>query len=152
MQFIKNPKDFWAGVVYILFGVAAIGIAYNYPIGSAGRMGPGYFPRGLGFLLIFMGLILAVRALRTRGTPLSFPTFKPLLIVIGSIVLFGLAAPKLGLMLATVILVVASSTASDEFRWKEAIIASICLAIFTYLAFSWGLKLQLPVWPWFIGQ
>jgi len=152
MQWIKNPKDFWAGVIYIAFGAAAIGIAFNYPIGSAGRMGPGYFPRALGIILIGLGLILALRALRLKGTPMSFTTFKPLIIVLGSVVLFGIAAPKLGLMVATIILVIASSTASDEFRWKEAIIASIAMAIFTYLAFSWGLKLQLPVWPWFIGQ
>ena len=152
MQLIKNPKDFWAGVVYMLFGVAAIVIAFNYPVGSAGRMGPGYFPRALGVLLIFLGALLALRSFRTRGSPLSFGSFKPLIIVIGSVVLFGLAAPKLGLMVATVILIVASSTASDEFRWKEAVIASIFLAIFTYIAFSWGLKLQLPVWPWFVSQ
>jgi len=150
MQYIKSPKDFWAGVVYIAFGLAAIIIAYSYPVGSAGRMGPGYFPRGLGILLILLGLILAVRSLRVRGTPLTFGSFKPLLIVVGSVVLFGIAAPKLGLLVATVLLVVASSTASDEFRWKEAIIASVCLAAFAWLAFAKGLNLQLPVWPWFI--
>lgn len=152
MSWIKSPKDFWAGVVYIAFGVAAIALAFNYPVGSAGRMGPGYFPRALGTILIALGALLALRALRTRGSPLQFETFKPLIIIIGSVVLFGLAAPKLGLMVATVILIVASSTASDEFRWKEAVIASIFLAIFTYIAFSWGLKLQLPVWPWFVSQ
>jgi len=152
MQFIKNPKDFWAGILYIAFGVIAIVIAFDYPVGSAGRMGPGYFPRGLGIILIGLGLILALRAFRLRGSPVAFPTFKPILIVIGSVILFGLAAPKLGLMVATVILIVVSSTASDEFRWKEAAIASIVMAIFTYLAFSWGLNLQLPVWPWFVGQ
>lgn len=151
MQWIKNPKDFWAGMVYIAFGAAAIGIAFNYPIGSAGRMGPGYFPRGLGIILIVIGAILGLRALRSKGSPLSFPSFKPLIIVLGSVVLFGIAAPKLGLMVATVLLIIASSTASDEFRLKEAIIASVATAIFTYLAFSWGLKLQLPVWPWFVG-
>ncbi len=150
MQFIKNPKDFWAGVLYIAFGVAAIAIAYNYPVGSAGRMGPGYFPRGLGIILIVLGLILSLRAFRLPGSPLSFPTFKPILIVLGSVVLFGLAAPKLGLVVATIILVIASSMASDEFTWKAAILSSIFLAIFTVLAFAYGLKLQLPVWPWFM--
>jgi len=150
MHFIKNPKDFWAGVLYMAFGVAAIAIAYNYPVGSAGRMGPGYFPRGLGLILIALGLILALRAFRLRGTPLSFPTFKPIFIILGSVVLFGLAAPKLGLVVATIILVIASSTASDEFTWKSAILSSIFLAIFTVLAFAYGLKLQLPVWPWFM--
>ncbi len=152
MNWIKNPKDFWAGWLYIAFGVAAIGIAYGYPVGSAGRMGPGYFPRALGLILIFLGVVLALRALRTHGAPLAFPSFKPLTIVLGSVILFGLAAPKLGLMVATVILVMASSTASDEFKLKEVVISSTVMAIFTYFAFSWGLNLQLPVWPWFVGQ
>lgn len=152
MNWIKSPKDFWAGVLYIAFGAAAIGFAYSYPVGSAGRMGPGYFPRALGLILLFLGVLLALRAVRMQGAPMTFGSFKPLSIVIGSVILFGLAAPKLGLMVATVILIVVSSTASDEFRWKEAAIASIVMAIFTYLAFSWGLNLQLPVWPWFVGQ
>jgi hypothetical protein len=149
MTFVKHPKDFWAGVLYIAFGVTAVVIALKYPAGTAGRMGPGYFPRGLGGLLIAIGLFLSLRALRLSGTSLTFPAFKPLLVVIASVVLFGIAAPKLGLVVATILLVVVSSTASDEFRWKEAAISSLLLAAFTVAAFAYGLKLQMPVWPWF---
>ena len=149
MTFIKHPKDFWAGVLYIAFGATAIVIALNYPSGSAGRMGPGYFPRGLGAILIGLGLILSLRALRLVGTPIVFPAAKPILVVIGSVVVFGIAAPPLGLVAATLLLVVVSSMASDEFRWKEAVISSLLLATFTVLAFSKGLQLQLPIWPWF---
>jgi len=153
MTFIRNPKDFWAGILYIAFGGFAIAVALGYPVGSAGRMGPGYFPRGLGSLLILLGTILVLRALRTRGAPLSFPTFKPLLIVLGSVLLFGIIAGplKLGLVVATVVLILVSSTASDEFTWKAAVISAIVLAAFTVVAFAWGLKLQLPVWPAFIA-
>jgi hypothetical protein len=93
MTFIKSPKDFWAGVLYIAFGVAAIVIALNYPIGSAGRMGPGYFPRALGIILIALGLILSLRALRLQGTAPTFGYYKPILVIIGSVVAFGVAAP-----------------------------------------------------------
>ena len=71
--------------------------------------------------------------------------------MLGSVVVFGLAAPKGGLVVATILLIVLSSTASHEFRWKEAIIASVVMAAFVVAAFAWGLKLQLPVWPAFIG-
>jgi hypothetical protein len=64
-------------------------------------------------------------------------------------VVFGIAAPPLGLVIATILLVVVSSAASDEFRWKEAIISSLILAVFTVAAFAYGLQLQLPIWPWF---
>ena len=148
---IRNPRDFWAGVLYIAFGLAAVLIARYYPIGTTSRMGPGYFPRGLGFMLMFIGLILTLRALRFDGIALAFPTFKPLLIILGSVALFGLAAPHLGIVIATVILIIASSTASHEFRWKEAIIASLVMAAFTVAAFAWGLQLQLPVWPDIFG-
>jgi len=150
MTFIKSPKDFWAGVLYIAFGVAAIVIALNYPIGSAGRMGPGYFPRALGIILIALGLILSLRALRLQGTAPTFGYYKPILVIIGSVVAFGVAAPWGGLVVATILLIIISSAASDEFRWKEAVISSVILAVFTVLAFSYGLKLQLPVWPWFV--
>jgi Tripartite tricarboxylate transporter TctB family len=150
MSLIKHQKDFWAGVLYIAFGLAAIGIALDYPLGTANRMGPGYFPRGLGTLMIVLGLILVARSFKLKGEPVRFPSFKPVLIVLGSVVLFGLAAPKLGLVIATIILIIASSTASHEFRWKEAVIASLILAAFTVAAFSYGLKLQLPIWPAFI--
>ena len=149
MTFIKHPKDFWAGVLYIAFGATAMVIALNYPAGSAGRMGPGYFPRGLGAILIALGLILSLRALRLQGVAPTFPSFKPLLVVIGSVIAFGLAAPPLGLVVATIILVVVSSMASDEFSWKAAVISSVLLAAFVVIAFAKGLQLQMPVWPWF---
>jgi hypothetical protein len=150
MSLIKHQKDFWAGVLYIAFGTAAIVIALDYPLGTANRMGPGYFPRGLGTLMIVLGAILVLRSLKLRGAPIAFPTFKPLLIVLGSVLVFGLVAPKGGLVVAVILLVLLSSLASHEFRLKEAVIASLVMSVFTVLAFAWGLQLQLPVWPAFI--
>lgn len=149
MTFVKSPKDFWAGVLFISFGLAAVLIAREYPIGTAGRMGPGYFPRALGIIMIALGALLALRALKINGPKIELLSFKPLLIVLGSVVLFALVAPKFGLVVATILLILASSTADREYRWRESMIASVVLAIFTVAAFSWGLKLQLPIWPVF---
>ncbi len=151
MGFIRHPKDFWAGVMFIAFGLAAIGLGASYPMGSGARMGPGYFPRGLGVLLILLGGILALRGMRSQGAKIAFPTFQPLLIVLGAVVLFGLALNKAGLVLATILLIVVSSTASHEFRWKEAVIASAVLATFVVAAFRYGLNLQIPIWPTFLA-
>ncbi|MCC7325370.1 MAG: tripartite tricarboxylate transporter TctB family protein [Burkholderiales bacterium] len=151
MSFIKNPKDFWAGMLYMAFGLAAILIAYNYPVGTAGRMGPGYFPRILGAIMIGIGVILALRGVRVAGARIAWRPLKPLVIVLASIALFALVAPYFGMVAATVVLVVVASTASHEFRWKEAIIASVLLAAFAVAAFGYGLNLQLPLWPAFLG-
>ena len=152
MQLIRDPKDFWAGVLFIAFGVAAVAIAINYPVGTAGRMGPGYFPRGLGFLLIGIGAFLALRALRVPGGRLEFGSVKPLVIVLASIALFGLVAPYLGMVAATIVLIMVSSFSSHEFHFKTALISSVLLAAFAVLAFGYGLNLQLPLWPAFLAK
>jgi len=151
MSFIRNPKDFWAGVLFVAFGLAAVIIARDYAVGTAGRMGPGYFPRGLGLIMTALGLILSLRALRMTGDRIRFGSFKPIFIVLGSVLAFALAAPKLGLIVATILLILLSSLASHEFRWKEAVISSLALAAATLVVFVYGLKLQLPTWPWFVG-
>ena len=150
MALIRNPKEFGSGCLFAAFGLAAIGIGASYPVGTAARMGPGYFPRALGIILIVLGAIQVLDAFRKPGAPIAMKDLRPLLIVLGSVVVFGLAVVPLGLVLATILLIVISSTASHEFRWKEAVISSVLLAAFTVLAFSKGLQLQLPVWPWFV--
>ena len=150
VSWIKSPKDFWAGVLYIAFGLATVLIALNYSAGTAGRMGPGYFPRWLGSLMILLGAVLSVRALRIEGSRISLGSPKPVVVVLGSVVLFGLTVPFLGMAVATVLLVVASSAASSEFRWKEAVIASLAVAAFAVGVFAYGLGVQMPIWPTFL--
>ena len=152
MAKIRHPKDFAAGVMFIVFGVAAIGIGAGYPLGVAARMGPGYFPRILGILLIGFGIALAARALRSNGAKITLESPRPLLIVLGSVVLFGLTVEHLGLVISTVMLIVASSAASTEFRWKESLLSGAVLAAMSVAGFVWGLGLQFSVWPAFLGR
>ena len=150
MALIRHPKDFWAGVLFIVLGGGACLIALDYAMGSAGRMGPGYFPRSLGLLLAFLGLILLLRSFKLEGEKILFPTMTPLAIVLVSVFVFGIAVNFLGLVISTILLVLIASTASHEYRWKESVIAAIALAIFVVIAFRYGLKLQLPTWPPFL--
>ena len=152
MPLIRHPKDFWAGVLFIALGGGAALIALDYSFGTAGRMGPGYFPRWLGLLLALLGLILVLRSFKLVGEKLSFPTFMPLVIVLVSVFVFGIAVNYLGLVIATILLVTISSTASHEYRWKESVIAALALAVFVVIAFQYGLKLQLPTWPTFFAK
>ena len=152
MPLIRHPKDFWAGVLFIVLGGGAALIALEYSFGTAGRMGPGYFPRWLGLLLALLGLILVLRSFKLTGEKISFPTLMPLGIVLVSVFVFGISVNYLGLVIATILLVLIASTASHEYRWKESIIAARALAVFVVIAFRYGLKLQLPTWPAFIGS
>ena len=149
---IRNPKEFGSGILFAAFGIAAIGIGAAYPVGTAARMGPGYFPRGLGMILIGLGLILIVRSFRDQGSPIMVKDLRPILIVLGSVVLFGLTVSHIGLVLATILLVLVASTASHEYRWKESVVAAVLLAAFVVAAFGYGLKLQLPILPPVFGR
>jgi Tripartite tricarboxylate transporter TctB family len=144
---IRDPKDFWSGVLFILVGIAAITLGSRYNLGTAARMGPGYFPRILGLLLILLGAVLALRALRLDGTAVKAFRWRPTLIVLGSVVLFGMIVTKLGMAISVVILIVLSSSASHEFRLKEAVISGLLLAALAVGVFVVGLKLQVPIWP-----
>ena len=147
---IRNPKDFWAGVLFALVGAAAIVLGSRYNLGTAARMGPGYFPRILGMLLIALGGAIALRGLRTDGAAMPGWRWWSTLVVLGSVVLFGLIVNHAGLALSTVILIVLASSASSEFRWKEALISGVFLAALAVGVFIIGLKLQLPIWPPFL--
>ena len=148
MAFIRHPKDFFAGLIFVAFGLAAIIIGSNYSLGSAARMGPGYFPRMLGILLLVLGGALSLRALKLKGDPLPRWHWKPTLVVLGSVIAFGVLVNYIGLVLATIGLVFGSSAASHEFRPKEALISAILLAALAFGVFIFGLNLQLPTWPW----
>ena len=147
MASIRHPKDFLAGLLFVAFGVAAIAIGSNYTLGTAARMGPGYFPRILGILLIVLGGALALRALRLNGPALPGWKWRPTVTVLLSVVVFGLILNWAGVVLSTIFLIVAASSASHEFRWHESIVAGVALAALAVGVFVIGLQLQLPIWP-----
>ena len=144
---IRNSRDFWSGVLFTLLGAGALAVGSKYTLGTAARMGPGYFPRILGILLIVLGVTIAVRSLRVRGEAMPRLRLRPLVVVLGSVVLFGAIVRPLGVALSTVILIVAASAASPEFRPRESLVAGLLLAALAVGVFVIGLQLQLPIWP-----
>jgi hypothetical protein len=126
-------------------------LSRSYAMGEAIRMGPGYFPRALGVLLLAFGAVLSLRAIRSTKEPLSAWHVRPLLIVLVSLALFCLALNWLGLVVSGMVLVFIASLASTEFRWKEALISGIIQGAFAVVLFVYGLKIPLSVWPVFMA-
>ena len=81
---ITNGKDFWAGLMFIAFGVAFMWVAQNYAMGTSVRMGPAYFPTVLGGLLAVLGAVVLFRAFVSKiDNPLTVFPFKLWRIVAG---------------------------------------------------------------------
>ena len=190
----KNGKDFWAGLMFTGFGLAFMLGSFNYPMGSAVRMGPAYFPAMLGGLLALLGVVIFFRAFVSKiahpltvfsfrlplaiaalavggatyyadtwfkGAPmlemaltglallLFFGAFGPksMFLVLLAVVIFGYALKPLGLVLATVLLIVISAIGGHDFRNKEIVILTIVLVLFGVLVFVKGLGLPFNLWP-----
>ena len=151
MPLIRSPKDFYAGLLFMAIGLADLVIVRSYPLGTSSRMGPGYFPRILGILLLGLGTLLSLRGFRSGGEAMSRWHWRPLTIVLLSVLVWGLTAQGLGLVVASLALVFMSSVASDEFRWREAVLSGAIQAAAMTALFIYGLGIPLPVWPVFLG-
>ncbi|MBU4611065.1 tripartite tricarboxylate transporter TctB family protein [Achromobacter sp. GG226] len=150
---IQSQQNFWSGVMFVVTGLLFAWFATDYQMGTAARMGPGYFPFWLGTIMAVLGAIIGISALSPKAERTEIDKFdwRCLLLVLGSVVAFGLLLKPLGLYLSLAVLVIGSSLASHEFSWKVAIGNAIFLVVFAYVAFVKGLGLIFPLYPWFMG-
>ena len=149
---LRNQQDFWAGVMFTLIGGAFAVFSLSYEVGSAARMGPGYFPLLLGILLALLGLIIGWRSFAASHPPSRLaPTgWREILLILGSVALFGATLSTLGMVISIVLLILVASFASHEFTWKGTILSILVLLVMSYFVFVKGLELQFPVWPKFL--
>jgi hypothetical protein len=150
---IKSQKDFWSGLMFVVVGLAFAWGATFYSFGTSARPGPGYFPLGLGVILAALGAISLFEALTIEtedGEPIGKFAWKPLGTILVAVLLFGLLLPRLGMALTIPLLVIISSLAGDEFRWRDVLISAAVLSTGSWAIFILGLKLVIPVWPPFL--
>lgn len=159
---IKSQKDFFAGLMFMVVGIAFAWGSTNYTIGEAARMGPGYFPLTLGVILTVLGGIVTFQALVIEtedGGRIGTAAWRPLFFIIGANLIFGLLLaglpalhiPAMGMIVAIYALTFVASLAGTEFNAKEVALLATVLAAGSYVAFVVLLKLQFPVWPSFIA-
>mgnify|MGYP000949277941 CR=1 FL=1 len=150
---IKSQKDFWSGLMFVAVGLGFAWGATNYSFGTSARPGPAYFPFGLGVLLAIMGALVWFASITVEtedGEPIGSIAWKPLIIITGSVVMFGFILPKLGMILSLPLLILVSALAGDEFHWKDALLNIAVLTLGSWLVFIKGLSLVIPLWPSFI--
>jgi len=158
---IKSQKDFFSGLMFTVVGVAFAWGATTYTVGNGARMGPGYFPLMLGIVMAIIGMIITFTALVTEtpdGDKIGKWAWKQVFFILGANLAFGillgglpsLGVPAMGLIAAIYALTIIASLAGHEFNIKSVLILATVLAIGSYFAFIWALKLQIQVWPTFI--
>lgn len=195
---IKNGKDLWAGIMFTGTGIFFMVASRAFPMGTAVRMGPAYFPMVLGGIMVVLGLVILARAFISKvHHPIEVFSFRwplalaavvligiawasakwfasmgsiavlvhwglsavalflllgafgprALWIILAGTVAFGYLLKPLGLVLATVVVVVVSAWGGHEFKLREVIILTVVLAIFGVGVFVYGLGLPMNIWP-----
>lgn len=142
---VRNPKDLFAGLIYLAVGLSALYIGRDLPMGTALKMGPAYFPAVLGWLLAFIGVISLVRSFLRTGTPVVKFAWKPLLLITGAALVFGLLVRGAGLVVALPLFVVMTAFASTKFRWVPTLLLAAAATVFCSLVFVKGLGVPLPL-------
>lgn len=145
-------RDFAAGLFFLTVGGLFAWASSAYKLGTAMRMGPGYFPLVLGLLLALLGLLLLARNARfslgaDRSRLIEKPCLRSLSLIGVSMLAFAFALQTAGLVVATVALVAVSGIAYRAFRWREISLLSGGLAAFAVVVFAYGLGLPLQVLP-----
>src|SRR5262245_16647129 len=121
---IRGPRDFWAGAIYLALAAVVIGIGRNYSFGSSARMGPGYFPVVLGAILALLGAISVARSFVKPGEPVAAFAWRPLLFILGAVVLFGLLLERAGVIIALAALMSVGAFASRTWRFDLTPVAT----------------------------
>ncbi|HEY7552332.1 MAG TPA: tripartite tricarboxylate transporter TctB family protein, partial [Hyphomicrobiaceae bacterium] len=86
---IKSPQDVGAALVFIVIGLAGAYFGRDLAFGSAGSMGPGYFPIILSWIIVAIGVIVGARALAIEGPPIEPVQLRPIAVIVAAILIFG---------------------------------------------------------------
>jgi hypothetical protein len=138
-------KDFLSGVMFIAFGMVALYFGRNLQMGTTVRMGPGYVPHMLAYIMLALGGIISVIALLTPGEITEAPKWKPITMVTVGIVCFALLFESAGLIPALVVLILIASLGGEEFKITEVLLNMIVLAILCIVVFKVGLQMNVSV-------
>ena len=138
-------KDFWSGLMFAGFGIFALTYGSNLAVGTAVRMGPGYVPRMLSYILIALGLVILVRAVLSPGDSIERLYLRPIVMITIGVVAFALLFETAGMAPALVALIFLSALGGQEFKVVETILACLVLTAICTVLFKLGLDMNIQV-------
>jgi len=143
---VRSPQDFGSAIVIVSIGAAGVYFGADLAMGTAGRMGPGYFPRLLSWLIIGVGLIVGLKSLAIDGPPIQPPQFRPLLFCSAAIIIFGYLMSYVGLFLTAIVLVLIAAYARRDVNVRETLIFGAAISLGSIVVFVYALGQPLPAW------
>lgn len=146
MSRVKDQKDFWSGILFIVFGCTGLWLGRTFAIGTLSKMGPGFFPALISIALIGIGVLLGARSLVVPGDPVERIAFWPQLLILAGIIAFGLLIERVGLAVAVLAVAAISGIAAQGLRWYELAALALAMSAFAVVLFVTLLGQPIPVW------
>lgn len=138
-----DHKGAIGGAILAAVGAFMLAESFQYGIGTARRMGAGYFPMVLGGIGIAIGVLMVLRSLARQGTvqPIAW---RPAVAILAAIAVFGLTVRQVGLLPSIALTGLLACLGDSEIGRREAIalVLSICFGV--WLVFVVGLQLPIP--------
>ena len=138
-------QDFLAGVLFMAFGVAALAFGTDLRVGTAARMGPGFVPTALAWILIALGGFITIRGFFRRHEVLESLHWRPIALISVAIFVFALLFERTGILPALAAMVALAALASPESRRLETVMVALVLLVICVGAFKYGLGMQFTV-------
>jgi hypothetical protein len=135
-----------AGLLIMLIGLAGIYFGKDLTMGTAARMGPGYFPRLLSWLILAIGAFIGMRALLVDGPPIVPPKYRAMIFCLISCVMFGYAMYYVGLFITGSVMIIVAAYARPNVNILETVLFAVGMSLFTVVVFVYGLGQPLPAW------
>jgi len=146
---IRNPRDFWGGLVLMAVAILALWASRDLPGQRGFAFGPGTAPRLFAGVLAALGAAIAFVGLITDGPRIEkYKVRGPLLVIIAILSFAGMIRP-LGLFISTFLAFFISILGSTEMRWIESIVAAVAVTVGCVLLFVYLLNLPFQLWPRF---
>jgi hypothetical protein len=142
---LRNNKRFLSGLMFISIGAVGMYIGRDYPMGSALRMGPGYFPIVLSGVMILFGIFMLVQGVVKPEKIEGNWSLRALIVLPVATVIFGVLMEHGGFIPALITLIIISAVAGSEFRLGEVLLLALGLTVGSWALFIWGLGLPYPL-------
>lgn len=134
---------------FIGLGVFFAVESLNLELGTAFRMGPGYFPFILAILLVLLGVVVLISALREESEAIGHIAWRGIFLILPAPIFFGLSVRGLGFVPSIFLTSLIASFASQKMKPLTALVLSIGLTIFALVVFSYALGLPFQRFgPW----
>ena len=146
-----DNRDFWAGVVFVAIGIAALVLGRDLNVGTAADMGEGYVPLVMAIAQIALGMLIVLitlwRDLADSGNRFDGVRWRPMFFVTAAILAFVMTLEPLGLVAAIASSAIAANFAGQPLRARPLVILICVLSLGVIAVFIWGLGLPLHALP-----